>query len=520
MTNEEQRQFSIAQWKFIIYGMIVVMVFYITSKTIAMAQVEMLEEGVISKYALGMIITVSGILHGLSRFVNSFWADRLNGRIFMTIGLGFIALMTFLFGCTSTTILFAAFWFINAWARGIGVPASARMLTHWIHPKELATKMAIWNTSPTVGVVLALGLCSLLLGPLGLHWRWCFWLPGLGAAATAVFCFFYVKESPTEAGVHELELDEYITHKSSSEVTNSERIHLVFGNKIIWLVVIANIFVHIVRFGFCDWGPTFLKQFRGIPVATGGIIIILFEIVGMAGTLLGGWITDKVFKGRGVRTCAICMFFTALFSFGFWMLPNGGTELRYIVDPSNPPNLKEVKESLKEFDKNLIAKYQPQKNMEFHLVLHTIYTNSREDKKIEDYKSIETYISTKLCNKFTESNIILQTQHESAPTPLPIVAMFLVGAGFFLSGSQSLVGSIVVNQATKEASAMAIGFSGIMGWSASIVSGIGFAFIEHHYGWSTAIWSISCFALIGMIPLVLAWNANATGYKTKKEIEK
>jgi OPA family glycerol-3-phosphate transporter-like MFS transporter/OPA family sugar phosphate sensor protein UhpC-like MFS transporter len=98
---------------------------------------------------------------------------------------------------------------------------------------------------------------------------------------------------------------------------------LVFGNKVIWCVALANFFVYIVRFGFLDWGPTFLKQFKGIPVAKGGLMIIAFELAAIVGTIFAGWVTDKWFKGRGVRTCVFCMLFAALFAFGFWFLPQG-----------------------------------------------------------------------------------------------------------------------------------------------------------------------------------------------------
>ena len=47
----------------------------------------------------------------------------------------------------------------------------------------------------------------------------------------------------------------------------------------------------------------------------------------MVGTVFAGWFTDKVFKGRGVRTCVICMLFAALFSFGFWYLPAGASSV-------------------------------------------------------------------------------------------------------------------------------------------------------------------------------------------------
>ena len=546
MTSEEQEKFSVEQWKFIIFSMIVYMFFYVTRKNLSMAQVEMFEDGVITKYAIGIILTVHGLLYGVSRFVNGFWADRLNGRIFMAIGLALTALMNFLFGCTSLTILFGIFWVINGWTLGMGFPACAKMLTHWIHPKELATKMAIWNTSHSFGAVLALGLCSLILGPLGLNWRWCFWVPAALAAAATVFCFFCVKDSPTEAGVPELEIDAAATHKPSSEITTADRRRLVFGNRVIWLVALANFFVYIVRFGFLDWGPTFLKQFKGIPVSKGGLMIIAFELAAVVGTIFAGWITDKAFKGRGVRTCVICMLCAALFSFGFWMLPNGGTELRFAVNDANQPQASEVRKLLKSFDENLVVKYQQSENESPELVLYTVYTTeeltganidlnkiknekkrAREEKaiakkteKLQGYKDEEALFTAKLQERFPDSQVAFLSSYEPTPAPIWLVTLLLMGAGFFIYGPQALIGIVAANQATKEAAAMANGFTGIMGYASTIVSGIGIAFIQVHYGWGIALGSIAVFALIGMVLFAMAWNARATGYKTDPTEEK
>ena len=325
MTGEERARFAKAQWRFIICSMVAYAFFYVTRKNLSMAQPEMLAQGVITKEALGTILTVHGVLYGVSRFVNGFWADKLNGRIFMAIGLALSALMNLLFGCTSLTMLFAAFWVVNGWTQGMGFPPCAKMLTHWIHPKELATKMSVWNTSHSFGSALALGLCSLLFAA-GFGWRWCFYVPAALAGLAAVFCFFFVKDGPHEDGLPELDLSDVrgsAADASAHKVTDADRRRLVFRNRVIWLCAVANFFVYVVRFGFLDWGPTFLKEHKGIDVSKGGLMIIAFELAAVVGTVFAGWFTDKVFKGRGVRTCFFCMLFAGLCALGFWYLPTG-----------------------------------------------------------------------------------------------------------------------------------------------------------------------------------------------------
>ncbi|MGN0852745.1 MAG: MFS transporter [Kiritimatiellia bacterium] len=423
MTESENRAFRRAQWRFILCSMVAYAFFYLTRKNLSMAQPFMLDEKAITMEQLGVIMSVHGMLYGVSRFVNGFWADRLNGRIFMTVGLACSAAMNFFFGCSSLAVLFGLFWIANAWTQGMGFPPCAKMLTHWIHPKELATKMSIWNTSHSFGAVLALGLCSLLFA-CGLGWRWCFYLPAALAALAAVFCFVCVKESPAEAGVGEPpELAAVaVPAGAGATVTTRDRMRLVFGNRVIWLVALANFFVYIVRFGFLDWGPTFLKQHKGIPVSKGGLMIICFELAAVVGTIFTGWATDRVFKGRGVRTCVFCMLFAALFALGFWHLPPGA--------------------------------------------------------------------------------------------PLWQATLLLMGTGFCIYGPQALVGIVAANQATKEAAAMANGFTGIMGYASTLVSGMGIAFIRTHCGWGVTLVSIAGFALVGMLLFLCAWSARATGYKT------
>ncbi|MBQ3351570.1 MAG: MFS transporter [Thermoguttaceae bacterium] len=515
--REEQKKFSSAQWTFFINSMIVYAGIYVVRNNLSMAQPGMLEEGVISTYALGTILTIYGVLYGVGQFVNSFWADRFNGRIFMTIGLAISALANFFFGCSSLTIFFAIFWLINGWGVSMGFPASTNMLTHWIHPKELATKMSIWTTSNNFGKVMVLGLCSLILGPLGLNWRWCFWVPGALVALIAAFCFFFVKASPTEAGVHELEVEEEVIHKPSSEITTADRCRLVFGNRTIWLVSIASIFVAVVSDIFLCWGPTFLKQLKGIPVSTSGWIMIAFQIAAIFGSIFAGWLTDNVFKGRGVRTCVIYMCCAALFTYGFWALPNDGTELQFAYNSVNAPKTENVRAVLRDFDKNIIVKHKPQENQ---LIIHTLYLNNSEDKKIEDFDDIDTFVTSKLQQKFAAFNFTLTSSKETASMSILMATLVLMLIGFFIQGTYGLLGAIVSNQATKEAAALANGFRGILGHASTVISGIGVAHVIENYGWSVTLSLTAVFALLSVFFFALAWNAKASGYKidyTEKE---
>ena len=290
--------------------------------------------------------------------------------------------------------------------------------------------------------------------------------------------------------------------------------------------------MYIVRFGFLDWGPTFLWQFKGIPVAKGGLMIIAFELAAVIGTIFAGWVTDKVFKGRGVRTCVFCMLFTGCFAFGFWNLSNGGTEMKYELNLSGTPaeQVQKVKDALKDFDANIAVQILPQEGPKAVAALHTVYTaetvnskmkkdkksdgknNGEGEKQIED---VSAYVTELLSSTLGAGSAKPISHQETEAAPIWLATLLLMGAGFCIYGPQALIGIVAANQATKEAAAMANGFTGIMGYASTTVSGLGIAFIKEHFGWDVTLGSIAGFAIIGMILFLFAWNAAATGYKKK-----
>lgn len=97
---------------------------------------------------------------------------------------------------------------------------------------------------------------------------------------------------------------------------------MVLRNPVIWIISIADFFVYIIRFTILDWGSTILTQYKGLDITVAASVVGAMEIVGgILGMLLAGWVTDRFFKGRAVRTSAICTLLAALCMLVFWLAP-------------------------------------------------------------------------------------------------------------------------------------------------------------------------------------------------------
>src|SRR4051812_14708904 len=126
-------------------------IFYFVRKNLPIAMPVMEEKLGITKVSLGLFLTLHGVLYGVSKFIHGFVGDRVNARWFMVIGLFLSAIMNVCFGLGHAVITLGIFWLLNGWFQGMGFPPCARLLTHWFSPRELATKMSIWNMSHGLG---------------------------------------------------------------------------------------------------------------------------------------------------------------------------------------------------------------------------------------------------------------------------------------------------------------------------------------------------------------------------------
>jgi sugar phosphate permease len=383
--------------------------FYFVRKNLSVAMPAMEQNLHITKTQLGAFLTAHGLIYGFARFGNGLLADRVSARLLMPLGLALCAAMNFLFGFSSAVITLGVLWMFNGWFQGMGFPPCARLMTHWFPPKVLATKMAIWNSSHSVGASLVVVLCGYLVQR---DWRYCFYVPAGLALAGAVALVFLLRDTPESMGLPPV-------GGTEDAPAQGQFWRLVFCNKYIWLLSFANFFVYVVRYGILDWGPTFLKQARHVDIAKASWMVAAFEVSGILGMLSSGWLTDRFFGGRGSRACLVYMGLCMGALLLFWQLPGAS---------------------------------------------------------------------------------------------LPVSALLLCTAGFFIYGPQALIGIASANLATKRAAASAAGLTGIFGYFSTVISGYGVGWLVQHRGWDSGFLMFVISALLGTLMFALCWPAKADGY--------
>ena len=314
MTSEQIRRFKYWEFRTIAMCIFGYALFYFVRKNLSIAMPYLNEEMGISKSDLGLFLTLHGVIYGLSKFVNGIWGDRSDARRFLVTGLVFCAICNLLFGFSSSVLALGIFWVLNGWFQGMGVPPCTRLMTHWIVPQRLATKMSVWNTSHSIGAGLAIVFCGYAVGLnwdawfdasslLSQHWRWCFLLPATVALLGAAIVWALVRDTPSSVGLPELKTGKTTGQQPQTRAEENAEYKAflrrkVFLNPTIWIIAVGNFFVYVVRFAVLDWGPTMLKEHLHMDISLAGWSVAAFEIAGIAGMLAAGWATDRLFGGR------------------------------------------------------------------------------------------------------------------------------------------------------------------------------------------------------------------------------
>lgn len=375
------KSFKFWQWWTIIVSMVVYSIFYFVRKNFSIAMPGLTAEYGISNTSFGIIIAIGSLIYGLSRFINGFIVERVSTKVFMAIGLLLCAAANFCFGfgvdlsylitgvhegpqfVNMLILVMGITIVLNQYFQGFGYPPCARMLPQWIAPSELSTKMSIWNTSHSIGSFLAVIICGMIMTGLGSDmsgspeiieriagnlagsikgwdglsaaeqtarimsyaghygaWRMCFIIPAIVAVGAAILCLAALKDTPQSVGLPEIKGTETGKEKTEKIPGAHKKFlsHMVFRNKWVWILSVANIFVYVLRMGVLDWGPKFLTEDRGMNIKSAAWSVALFELSAIVGTIFAGWASDHIFKGKSHRMCLFSMVgavvFLALFA--------------------------------------------------------------------------------------------------------------------------------------------------------------------------------------------------------------
>ena len=143
-----------------------------------------------------------------------------------------------------------------------------------------------------------------------LHWRWLFWTPSLICAAVAVGMALTVKETPEEAGFHGVIGDDTGPRQGGVTAPFAQVIRVILSNPAVWITACAYACTGAVRQAVDQWFPRYMQDLYQVDLKSAQFQFLAFLIpfVASAGSLIAGYVSDTLFKGRRAPVAAVLYF--------------------------------------------------------------------------------------------------------------------------------------------------------------------------------------------------------------------
>jgi len=296
--------------------------FYMCRYNFSIANKSISEEFHFSRADIGSIITTALFAYACGQIINGLLTDRIGGKRAMLVGAAGTILMNGLFGAASFAGmlgLFIAIRGVDGYLQAFGAPGMVKINAAWFNHRERGRFSGIFGFMInlgrlgifTLGPALLAGFTVLgLIHIPPLHWRWLFWAPSIICALVAVGMALTVKETPEEAGYHGVVADDTGVGEGGVRAEFGQVFLAIVTNPVVWVTACAYACTGAVRKAVDQWFPRYMQDLYQVDLKSIRFqsLAFLIPFVASAGSLMAGYVSDTLFKGRRAPVAAVLYF--------------------------------------------------------------------------------------------------------------------------------------------------------------------------------------------------------------------
>ena len=287
--------------------------YYVCRMSINVVKQPLIDEGILSAGQLGLIGSALLFVYAIGKFMNGFIADYCNIRRFMATGLFISALMNLIMGALGlfssmipmvvVFVSFAVLWGINGWMQSMGSAPGVISLSRWFPQSKRGSYYSLFSSSPYIGEFISYNLLALVVGWLG--WQAGFITAALAGLAGALVILMFVSDTPESKGLPSVQELSGETLTKEDRMPTRELQKMILKHPGIWVIAISSAFIYITKYAVAGWGVLFLQKARGFDLAEASQVIAFSAVFGILGTVLAGWLSDRMFNGDRVKPAVL-----------------------------------------------------------------------------------------------------------------------------------------------------------------------------------------------------------------------
>ena len=278
--------------------------YYVCRTSLNVMKKPIIDSGALDATQLGIISSALLFAYAIGKFVNGFIADYCNIKRFMATGLIISALANAfmgMMGIASSAIpgvmctCFAIMWCFNGWAQSMGAPPAIISLSRWFPLKERGTYYGFFSASHNLGEFFSFLFVGSIVAVAG--WQSGFFGSAIAGAIGIALVIFFLHDHPGAHGLPSIEALSGEKKGKDDKMSTKDIQKMVLRTPAVWVLAAASAFMYISRYAINGWGMLFLQEQKGFTDVEALSIISINALLGIAGTVLSGWFSDKLFKG-------------------------------------------------------------------------------------------------------------------------------------------------------------------------------------------------------------------------------
>ena len=282
----------------------------------------------------GLILSVYFAVYAASKLLNGFLGDRVGGKAMFFVGVFGSALMNAVFGFGQELLSFVVIWGINAYFQTMGWLAIMPILARWYSSRESGRVTGFMSISYQLGDFLARASAAVVIVVLG--WSGLFWAHAALLALLGAALYRFVKPQPPEAGAAARPEAPAGSREASGNAVPTTGVPVasrggdagrwrrrMLGSPAFWVMCTSYLLLSIIRYSFWGWSVEYLVE-AGAGIGAAAAASAMFPLLGSAGSITAGWVSDRLGARRGPVLAILCAALT-LSIYAFSRLPAGET---------------------------------------------------------------------------------------------------------------------------------------------------------------------------------------------------
>jgi sugar phosphate permease len=272
-----------------------------------------------SATTLGQVGAVYLVTYALAQFLAGALGNRFGPRVMLLSGMAVSMAANVGFGVATSSSAFFVLMAVNGAAQATGWSAGVGTMASWFNRQERGRVMGIWATNFQAGGVAANWLTALVLG----HFDWRTALFSSLAVFAAVWLVVLVNQRnrPADLGLPDVK-DEGEVGSGDGKSDASPGLGWTRDATInVVLVGSYYFFLKLIRYALWSWVPFVLARNYGLSGSDAGYVSTVFDLCGIPGVIITGWLSDKVF---GARRAGISLFMTVAMALSCLLLFSAG----------------------------------------------------------------------------------------------------------------------------------------------------------------------------------------------------